>query len=54
VHDEIISECAADKAEQVAEVKAEIMKDAFHRFVKTVPVGTDDKVGVSIADHWVK
>ncbi len=54
VHDEIVSECAVEKAEEVAEVKAEIMRRAFHRFVKTVPVGTDDKVGVSIADHWTK
>lgn len=54
VHDEIVSEVAADKAEEVAEIKAEVMAQAFHRFVKTVPVGKDDKVGVTIADHWTK
>ncbi len=54
VHDEIVSECSIEKAQEVAEVKATVMRDAFRRFVKTVPVGTDDKVGVSIADHWTK
>ena len=54
VHDEIVSECSEEKAEEVAQVKADIMRDAFHRFVKTVPVGTDDEVGVSIADCWAK
>jgi DNA polymerase I-like protein with 3'-5' exonuclease and polymerase domains len=54
VHDEIVSEVPADKAEEVAELKAEIMKQAFHRFVKTVPVGPGNKVSVSIASHWTK
>ena len=54
VHDEIVSEVPCDKVEEVAEIKAEIMAQAFHRFVKTVPVGKDDKVGVTIADHWTK
>jgi DNA polymerase-1 len=54
VHDEIVSECPEEKAEEVVVVKAEIMRQAFHRFVKTVPVGTDDKVGVTIADRWAK
>lgn len=54
VHDEIVSEVDADKAEEVAEIKAELMAQAFHRFVKTVPVGTNGKVGVTIADHWTK
>ena len=54
VHDEIVSECPESIAEHVAEVKAEVMKDAFHRFVKTVPVGKDDKVSVTIANHWSK
>jgi len=54
VHDEIISEVPADKAEEIAELKAEIMKQAFRRFVKTVPVGAGDKVSVSIASHWTK
>ncbi len=54
VHDEIVSECPANIADHVAEVKAEIMKEAFHRFIKTVPVGKDDKVSVTIANHWSK
>jgi len=54
VHDEIVSEVPADKAEEVAEIKAEIMKQAFHRFIKTVPVGPGDKVSVSTASHWTK
>lgn len=54
VHDEIVSEVEEDKAEEVAEIKAELMAQAFHRFVKTVPVGKDDKVGVTIANHWTK
>jgi DNA polymerase I-like protein with 3'-5' exonuclease and polymerase domains len=54
VHDEIVSEVPAAKAEEVAEIKAEIMKQAFHRFIKTVPVGAGDKVSVSIASHWTK
>ncbi len=54
VHDEIISEVPAEKAEEIAELKAEIMKQAFHRFVTAVPVGTEDKVSVSIASHWTK
>lgn len=54
VHDEIVSECPANVANHVAEVKAEIMKHAFHRFIKTVPVGKNDEVSVTIADHWCK
>ncbi|KKK85068.1 hypothetical protein LCGC14_2777020, partial [marine sediment metagenome] len=54
VHDEIISEVPAEKAEEIAELKAEIMKQAFHRFIQTVPVGAGDKVSVSIASHWTK
>jgi DNA polymerase I-like protein with 3'-5' exonuclease and polymerase domains len=54
VHDEIITECPEVVAEQVAEVKARIMKEAFHRFIKTVPVGKDDTVSVTIADRWSK
>jgi DNA polymerase-1 len=54
VHDEIVSEVPASMAEYVAGLKAEIMKEAFHRFVKTVPVGKDDKVSVTIASHWTK
>ena len=54
VHDEIVSECPGSVADRVAEVKAEVMKDAFHRFIKTVPVGKDDKVFVTIASHWSK
>jgi len=54
VHDEIISECPANIADHVAAVKAEIMKQAFHRFIKTVPVGKDDEVSVTIANHWSK
>ncbi len=54
VHDEIITECPESIAEYVAEVKAEIMKEAFHRFIKTVPVGKEDKVSVTIANHWSK
>jgi len=54
VHDEIVSEVPASMAEYVAELKAEIMKQAFHRFIKTVPVGKDDKVSVTIASHWTK
>ena len=54
VHDEIISEVPADRAEEIASIKAELMKQAFHRFIKTVPVGPGDKVSVSIAPHWNK
>ena len=54
VHDEIVSEVPEEKAEEIAEIKAEIMRQAFHRFVQTVPVGTNDEVGVTIADHWNK
>lgn len=54
VHDEIVSEVPASMAEYVAELKAEIMKEAFHRFITTVPVGKDDKVSVTIASHWSK
>jgi DNA polymerase-1 len=54
VHDEIVSEVPAAKAEEIAELKAEIMKQAFRRFVKTVPVGAGDRVSVSIASHWTK
>lgn len=54
VHDEIISETSADIADYVAEIKAQVMKKAFHRFIKTVPVGKDDKVSVTIANHWTK
>jgi DNA polymerase I-like protein with 3'-5' exonuclease and polymerase domains len=54
VHDEIVSEVPENKAEEVAEIKAEVMRQAFHRFVQTVPVGTNDEVGVTIADHWNK
>jgi DNA polymerase I-like protein with 3'-5' exonuclease and polymerase domains len=54
VHDEIVSECPESIAEQVAQVKAEVMKEAFHRFIKTVPVGKNDKVSVTIANHWSK
>lgn len=54
VHDEIVSECPEEIAEQVATVKAEIMREAFRRFIKTVPVGKGDKVSVTIAKHWSK
>jgi DNA polymerase-1 len=54
VHDEIVSEVPEQKAEEISEIKAEIMRQAFHRFVKTVPVGKDDAVSVTIADHWNK
>ncbi len=54
VHDEIVSEVAEDKVDEIAEIKSEVMRQAFHRFVQTVPVGKDDKVEVTIADHWTK
>ncbi len=54
VHDEIVSEVPAAQAEEIAKLKAEIMKQAFRRFVKTVPVGAGDRVSVSIASHWTK
>ena len=54
VHDEIVSEVPEDRAEEIAEIKAEVMRQAFRRFVQTVPVGTNDEVGVTIADHWNK
>ncbi len=54
VHDEIVSEVSADKAEEISEIKAQIMKQAFHRFIKTVPVGVNDAVSVSAASHWAK
>ena len=54
VHDEIVSEVPDTRVEEVVELKAELMKQAFHRFVKTVPVGNDDTVEVTVADHWTK
>lgn len=54
VHDEIVSECPASMAEHVASIKAEIMREAFHRFIKEVPVGKKDRVSVTIAQHWSK
>ncbi len=54
VHDEVVSECAVEDQEQVKEIKAEAMKRAFHRFIKTVPVGNGDKVSVTVASHWSK
>ena len=54
VHDEIVSEVPADMAEYVSGLKTEIMKQAFHRFIKTVPVGKDDKVSITVASHWTK
>ena len=54
VHDEIVSECPKLIANYVSEVKAEVMRDAFRRFIKTVPVGKKDKVSVKIATHWAK
>jgi DNA polymerase-1 len=54
VHDEIVSECPEGIADHVAQIKAEIMRDAFHRFIKTVPVGKNDEVSVTIAGHWSK
>ena len=40
--------------EQVQEIKAEAMKRAFHRFIKTVPVDKGDKVSVTVATYWSK
>ncbi len=54
VHDEIVSEVEEDSVDRVVKIKAEIMKQAFHRFVKTVPVGKADEVGVTVANHWTK
>ncbi len=54
VHDEVVSEVPKDKAQEIADIKADIMAKAFHRFIKNVPVGNDDKVSVSIAPHWTK
>jgi DNA polymerase I len=54
VHDEIVTECPESIAEHVAKVKADVMKEAFHCFIKTVPVGKKDKVSVTIANHWTK
>ena len=54
VHDEIVSECPVSIAKYVSQVKAEVMREAFRRFIKTVPVGNKDKVSVTIAKHWSK
>lgn len=54
VHDEIVSECPKRIADQVAVIKAEEMRKAFHYFIKNVPVGSGDKVSVSIATLWAK
>jgi DNA polymerase I-like protein with 3'-5' exonuclease and polymerase domains/intein/homing endonuclease len=54
VHDEIVTECPESVAEYAAGVKAEVMKAAFHRFIKTVPVGKNDEVSVTVAGHWSK
>jgi len=54
VHDEIVSEVEASRAEEVSARKAEIMKQAFHKYVKDVSVGPGDKVSVSINNHWSK
>jgi DNA polymerase I-like protein with 3'-5' exonuclease and polymerase domains len=50
VHDEIIVECDASEAENVAETLAGAMAAGGHRFLRKVPV----KVDVSVSDEWCK
>ena len=54
VHDEIVSECPEEIADQVSALKAQVMRDAFHVYIKTVPVGPEDKVSTTVAKHWSK
>jgi hypothetical protein len=30
------------------------MREAFRRFIKTVPVGKNDEVSVTVAKYWSK
>lgn len=50
VHDEIVVECAADEADEMAEVVRQAMCDAGEEYVKAVPV----KVEAAVTDEWVK
>ncbi len=50
VHDEIIVECDAADAEQMAKTLDSAMVRAGEQFVKTVPIKTD----VRISDEWTK
>jgi DNA polymerase-1 len=50
VHDEIVVECAAGEADEMAEVVKEAMCDAGEEYVKAVPV----KVEAAVTDEWVK
>jgi intein/homing endonuclease len=50
VHDEIVVECAADEADEMAEVVKQAMCDAGEEYVKAVPV----KVEAAVTDEWVK
>ncbi len=50
VHDEIVVECAAGEADEMAEVVRKAMCDAGEEYVKAVPV----KVEAAVTDEWVK
>ena len=48
VHDEVIVECDADEAEQMADILENSMQAAGAEYLKKVPV----KIDVNIADDW--
>jgi DNA polymerase I-like protein with 3'-5' exonuclease and polymerase domains len=50
IHDEIVVECDADEAQDIAEKVERVMRVAGEEYVKTVPV----KVETEIADEWLK
>jgi len=50
VHDEVVVECPAEGAEEVADVVREKMEAAGEEYVRAVPV----KVEAAVTDEWVK
>ena len=50
VHDEIIVECAANEADQIATILDSAMVRAGQQYVKRVPI----KIDVHTADEWSK
>lgn len=49
VHDEIVTEAAADQAEHVAEVVKTQMERSAKQMLKLVPVG---ELGIAVGDVW--
>ncbi len=50
VHDEILLECSAARAEEVAKILKETMEAAGRVYLKKVPVISDPEVGKSWAE----